>query len=131
MTPPEHLAKAERAIFMFIIAVMMGLGSRILAGQTLDYAASIGVDNTGQDVLVDVLLFVSLAIVVFTLIPLYLAFVAAFQARQVYDEGYTRMWTAVTTYDMRLRLGLARPIRWPVREPKTYSEMVFGKREDA
>lgn len=115
---------------MFIIAVMMGLAARILAGASLDYAASIGVKDTGQNGLVDVLLYVCLALAIFSVVPLYQAFVSAFQARQVYDEGYTRMWTAVTTYDLRLQLGLAKPQRPVVREPKTYSEMVFGKRED-
>lgn len=131
MPSPKHFASASRAFTAYLLTLLVILGARILAGYTLDYAAANGITNSGESLLVDVLLYSASVLGILSLIPLYFAVNATLDARREYDEGYTRMWLAVTTYDTRLALGQAKPQRPVVREPKTYSEMVFGKREDA
>lgn len=131
MPAPKHFASARRAFTAYLTTLLVVLGAHILAVQTLRYAAVNGITNSGESLLVDILLYAAGVIGILALVPLYVAVTATLDARREYDEGYTQMWVAVTTYDLRLAAGLAKPQRPVVRNPKTYSEMVFGKREDA
>lgn len=131
MPSPKHFASARRAFTAYLITLLVILGARILATFTLDYAAANGITDSGESLLVDALLYAAAAIGILSLIPLFYAVNATLDARREYDEGYTRLWLAVTTYDLRLATGQAKPQRPVVRDPKTYSEMVFGKAEDA
>lgn len=131
MPSPKHFASASRAFTAYLLTLLVILGARILAGHTLEYAAANGITQSGESLLVDVLLYAAAVIGILSLIPLYFAVNATLDARREYDEGYTRLWLAVTTYDLRLATGQAKPQRPVVRNPKTYSEMVFGKAEDA
>lgn len=138
----EHLRRAMRWTLLSLFSLLLG---GAIARQALLYAEANGIDASGQSSFVDWLLWVATAVTFLSVVPFYIALRALFAARRTYDDGYVRLWTAVTDEDNRRRYleilgeeafrktGLRKPrtglIFAPPVVPKTYSEMVYGKKE--
>lgn len=139
----EHVRRATRWILVFLIFLLLG---RAIANEALTYAAANDITKTGESGFVDGMLLAATAVVYLSVIPAYMTLRALFAARREHDEGYLRLWAAVTDEDRRREFletfgeevfrmsGLKMPrtgrIFAPVVAPKTYSEMVYGQKEN-
>lgn len=134
MPEPKSFEHTRRAVRWTLAALILVLLGSAIARQALFYAEANGITASGENALVDGLLWTATAVTFLAVVPVYFIFIALFDARRDYDEGYIRIWAAVTSEDQRKALGLT-PGRTPGRifgpkvEPKTYSEMVYGKKE--
>lgn len=138
----EHSRRATRWILVFLLFLLLG---RAIANEALTYAAANDITKTGESGFVDGMLLAATAVVYLSVIPAYMTLRALFAARRAHDEGYLRLWAAVTDEDRRRefletfgeetfrKTGLKMPrtgrIFAPAVSPKTYSEMVYGKKE--
>lgn len=139
----EHVRRATRWILVFLIFLLLG---RAIANEALTYAAANDITETGESGFVDGMLLAATAVVYLSVIPAYMTLRALFAARRAHDEGYLRLWAAVTDEDRRREFletfgeetfkksGLKMPhtgnVFAPVTAPKTYSEMVYGQKEN-
>lgn len=139
----EHSRRATRWILVFLLFLLLG---RAIANEALTFAAANDITRTGENGFVDGMLLAATAVVYLSVIPFYMTLRALFAARRAHDEGYLRLWAAVTDEDRRREFleafgeeafrksGLKMPrtgrVFAPAVAPKTYSEMVYGKKED-
>ena len=138
----EHVRRATRWVLVSLLFLLLG---RTIAREALTYAEANGITMSGESGLVDALLLAATAVTYLSIIPFYMMLRSLFAARRTYDEGYIRLWAAVTDEDNRRRYleligeeafrktGLKMPrtgrVFAPAGTPKTYSEMVYGKKE--
>jgi hypothetical protein len=125
----EHVRRASRWVVVTLLFLLLG---GTIAREALTYATSHDITMSGQDGYVDAMLWAASAMTMLSVIPVYISLRALFAARRTYDEGYIRLWSAITTEDMRRKAGLIPPrgrIFAPAVAPKTYSEMVYGEKE--
>lgn len=134
MPEPKSFEHSRRAVRWLLATFLFILGGGAIARQALSYAEANGITNSGESALVDGLLWTATAVTILAIVPVYFTFRALFDARRDYDEGYIRIWSAVTSEDTRKALGLTpgrtdSRIFAPAVEPRTYSEAVYGKKE--
>lgn len=115
-----------RWLLTTLLVILLG---GAIARQGLAVAGAEGVTVSGQNAFVDSLLWAASLVTLMAVVPVYFTFRAIADSRRDYDEGYIKLWSYVTTEDMRKRAGApGRVVAVPV-EKKTYSEMLYGKKE--
>lgn len=145
MPEPKTFEHIRRSVRWLLMAMLLPILASVIAREALTYAQANGVTSSGQNGFVDTLLWVATAVTFLSLIPFYISVRSMLAARRDYDEGYIRLWAAITDEDNRRRYlelmgpeafrkaGFKMPYTGRIFAPpvvkRTYSEMVYGKKE--
>ncbi len=131
MPEPKSFEHIRRALRWLVVAAFCFLSGLTVARLAVENAAANNITASGESLFVDAMLSLATCMALLTAVPVYIATRAILASFREHDEGYTRLWSAIVAEDLQRKLGVLperqRPV--PVTEPKTYSEMVYGKKE--